>query len=547
MQFEPFSHGMSHVVPVYGIPGSGKTTYLLDVIDKLLTRGVQPYEIAFVTFTNAARDEALERVMKRFDISRRELRNFSTIHSLSGIPTGKRLRTNKDYKEVGKITGLEVTMDYNRSGTSETNTGGKGRGDICIETIGYAAAKEVTLKEACFEEDRTEEMHRKRMSLDDVMRFAEALEEYKRKEAIVDFNDMLVAGKEAEPIAVKYAIIDEAQDLSLAQWRSVDNLFQHAEAVYIAGDDDQAIFDFTGGCSEVFRAMGARFPKSLVVLDHSHRCPALILEAAQGPLEELTDRVEKIATPREEEGVLKPVSGLKYINFEEGDWLILVRQHSHAQKVYDELIARGLMFTRTRGGASVSNSIKKAIETHTALSNGKEVSPMAAIQYYGMLKGKTHIKHGFKGSIEKKLASRPRAKKKPIDRRTLEEDFGLLPHVCDEPWFDALIMIPEKERFYVRYMLKREKKFSDSKIRVLTIHGAKGTECDNVVIMPEISYRQVSKMKHRDETEYRVAYVAMTRARQALYLVQEMGIRFSFTEYNRYFKKVLDEHQSRDI
>jgi superfamily I DNA/RNA helicase len=59
---------------------------------------------------------------------------------------------------------------------------------------------------------------------------------------------------------------------------------------------------------------------------------------------------------------------------------------------------------------------------------------------------------------------------------------------------------------------------SDLNIKVSTIHGAKGAEADNVILCTDVSpstYEQVDS-----DAEHRVWYVAITRARKRLYIVQ---------------------------
>ena len=68
-----------------------------------------------------------------------------------------------------------------------------------------------------------------------------------------DFTDMLINYlKLNKVLPVKYALIDEAQDLTPLQWNIVDIAFRDCERIYIAGDDDQAIYDWCGGSADAF-------------------------------------------------------------------------------------------------------------------------------------------------------------------------------------------------------------------------------------------------------------------------------------------------------
>ena len=69
-------------IKIFGPPGTGKTTTLLNRLDKWFTKGVFPTEVAYLSFTNKAVDEARLRANKKFpDCSEEDLSNFRTIHS----------------------------------------------------------------------------------------------------------------------------------------------------------------------------------------------------------------------------------------------------------------------------------------------------------------------------------------------------------------------------------------------------------------------------------------------------------------------------------
>ena len=67
---------------VLGPPGTGKTTYLLNTVEKLFDSGIGPHELAYVAFTKKAATEALTRAITKFDYAEDSYTYFRTIHSL---------------------------------------------------------------------------------------------------------------------------------------------------------------------------------------------------------------------------------------------------------------------------------------------------------------------------------------------------------------------------------------------------------------------------------------------------------------------------------
>ena len=69
---------------LFGPPGTGKTTTLLNLVDKALAEGTPPHKIAFFAFTRKAASEAKERASIRFGLDpKADLPYFRTIHSLA--------------------------------------------------------------------------------------------------------------------------------------------------------------------------------------------------------------------------------------------------------------------------------------------------------------------------------------------------------------------------------------------------------------------------------------------------------------------------------
>ncbi len=95
-------------------------------------------------------------------------------------------------------------------------------------------------------------------------------------------------------------IIDEAQDLSWLQWKMVERIAANSKRVYIAGDDDQAIFTWAGARPDFLMNMdGTR-----TVLNKSYRLPQLIHDKANQLINRIKHRVDKEWSARSEDGQL---------------------------------------------------------------------------------------------------------------------------------------------------------------------------------------------------------------------------------------------------
>lgn len=109
------------------------------------------------------------------------------------------------------------------------------------------------------------------------------------------------------------------------------------------------------------------------------------------------------------------------------------------------------------------------------------------------------------------------AKDALVTLQDLEADGGLM---RTDVWHDAFDRVSLKERQYIRSCLRKGEKMSQRpRIRLSTIHGAKGGEADTVVLIPDMANRTWVEAEREPEAEARVWYVAVTRARKKLIVV----------------------------
>ena len=68
---------------IFGPPGTGKTTYLLQLVETELKNGVAPNRIGYFAFTKKAAEEALSRAASNFNYETKDFSNFRTLHSFA--------------------------------------------------------------------------------------------------------------------------------------------------------------------------------------------------------------------------------------------------------------------------------------------------------------------------------------------------------------------------------------------------------------------------------------------------------------------------------
>lgn len=118
--------------------------------------------------------------------------------------------------------------------------------------------------------------------------FAKTYAEYKRARGLVDFTDMIeIVQREQLPMpivngsSVAVLFVDEAQDLSILEFTLVRQwLDEGLEILLLAGDADQAIYEFRGALPAEFHDPET-WEGRTIELNQSYRVPALVAEYAE--------------------------------------------------------------------------------------------------------------------------------------------------------------------------------------------------------------------------------------------------------------------------
>lgn len=305
--------------------GSGKSRYLLERVNEYIQQGVKPSEIGFVTYTKKGADVIQERIAKEHSRSLKAFKYFKTIHAICYHEL--HMRTNQVCKEQ---TLAQFRKMYHYEDTERIEDWIEGipqlyKGKIsCFPVLYNLQRDNIQAFHVLYEKEF------KKGHIDPV-RFTNYMKDYynfKQEKHLYDFCDMLQHYiDEGQPLPVKIACIDEAQDLTLLQWQACFKAFANAEVIYICGDGAQSIFRHAGANPSVLYKLRAE----QINLDTSYRCPSKIVSFAQSFRDLITD-IPPLQCKSKKEG-----GNIQYINCMEDvldkmqekkeSWLLLTRNN----------------------------------------------------------------------------------------------------------------------------------------------------------------------------------------------------------------------------
>tara|TARA_R100000479_G_scaffold102608_1_gene51165 strand:- start:402 stop:1979 length:1578 start_codon:yes stop_codon:yes gene_type:complete len=507
---DPTNSELPKEVTIFGPPGTGKTTTLIKLVEGSLAHHIDPWKIGFMSFSRKAATEAKTRALKAIEgVDSKDLTYFRTLHSLAfswlGLSTSE-IMSGRDYNELGKLVGLDfrTTQTVNIEEGPLFNIGAGG--DSYMSLIQYARVKEVDLEEE-FHKGWDRSLNKQQLLVLD-----KAFKNYKRAMGKLDFIDMIekFIWQGTSP-DFDLLIIDEAQDLAPLQWKMVKEvLVPNSQKVFYAGDDDQAIYSWMG--VEVDNFLNASETK--ITLKQSYRVPEHPFVFAQGLTDQITKRENKSWNPTKEKGFVTWHNDILDIDMTEGEWLILTRTNYIANKVCNKLREEGYVFWREGEGWSVSVNVLVAIEVWLKLQRGATV-PADLLKPFSKLIDPKHI---------------TKSGRKLMFSLSEDQEYTLtdLKRLCG---FDVnnfvtwqnVLKISEQVAAYIVSVRKRGEKIlsADPRIRVSTIHRAKGGEADNVALLLDSTKACVES--EDQDAEKRVWYVGVTRAKKELHIVVGSG------------------------
>jgi len=501
---------------ILGPPGTGKTQTNSNRIQNCIEDNIDPHRIACVSFTRKAAKESRDRVCKDWGISENDLPFFQTLHSMAYKAGGYSTEDVMTTKELNQI-GAEVGMSFGRKvlhAETDFDTLGVSEGDIYMNLYHLSRSKMIPL----------EEVYRMRgdykVNYAELSRLVKAYENYKQVNQKIDFTDMIENFIRSDVCPdIEALFVDEAQDLSTLQWSMVNVLRRNPRIQVFTGDDDQAIMGFQGADVKAF--LSATEKKT--VLQKSYRVPQSVWHEAQTIVRRIEGRADKVWHPKENNGSVRFHDKLWDIPLEEGEWCLMARTNRIASYYADELRKEGWVYSRN-GHPSISPTTYEAILDWESWCKGEGLSAIKIRSLYTLMK----VDEGFtKGNGPRSNKLMTLDSEEFFTMQYAKDNLGLLVDSSFR-WHRALGKIDLDTKNYILNALKRGDNVRNPRITVSTIHSMKGGESDNVVLVPDLSYAAYREYLENPNTEHRVFYVGVTRAKKSLHLIHPQTHRYYY-------------------
>ena len=286
----------------------------------------------------------------------------------------------------------------------------------------------------------------------------------------------------------------------------IHKLAEKAKRVVVAGDDDQAIFQWAGADLAYFVQLEGK----VQVLNKSYRIPQNIHTTANSIINRVAIRRQKVWNSKDSTGTVTYHTTPDSIDMTDNTWLVLGRNSYLIDKVEEQCRREGLIYERN-DRRSVKESSLAAIQNWEKLRAGETLDALAIKKCLKFLKRTT--------SALPETGS--------LNLKELQSKWGV---VRTDIWHDAFERMSLLERSYLVAALRRGEKLTKTpRIRLSTIHSAKGGEADNVILFSDMANRTYKDMQKQPDNERRVFYVGVTRTKENLHIIMPRT-KFMFAE-----------------
>jgi DNA helicase-2/ATP-dependent DNA helicase PcrA len=524
---------MPHKTLIIGPPGTGKTHHGIQLVKDALAKGTLPQRILYTSFTRSAAQESRDRALAAFpQYSSDDFKYFRTLHSIgfrllqlnhNSIFDGHKL------KEFAKTFNYQFSRDTLDKDIFQQEIIDMGLGS---EADAYLAFDEWRKNKLYFSLDlmgldfkhaynefiqQHGEIH-SQFNEQGLRAFIQRKEEYKQKEGLWEFSDILAKVLMDEiPLDVDVVIADEHQDASPLIHAVIDLWSKQAQEVYLIGDPDQAIYSFMAADPSIMIDWER---DEDIVLKQSYRCSQAVHDLSRKITDRMKVRYHSDFLPTSSLGQVIRTYTPNYDSA--GSTIVAARTRYLLQKHYDELIRLSLPFTTRRGEKSpLDRKEKDIVLTLYYLVNGEQVSFDDIYRLSEVVPQKHWLEYGAKAQIKEMASREPSRKlsKASLPALGFTQDFM---SVLNDRDFLAPLKLEEGTKLYFRRLISKydiQGLIEPPKLSIGTCHSFKGLEADKVILDLELTTRPLENLDVNPDSEHRVMFVGVTRAREEIQLL----------------------------
>ena len=291
--------------------GSGKTRVLTYRIASLMSKGIDPFSILALTFTNKAAKEMKQRIGKVVGDNEARHLMMGTFHSIFArilriesdrinYPHNFTIYDSQDsralIKDIIKGLGLDDKV-YKAASVANRISGAKNN---LINAANYANHLEIQAEDKQAGKPRIVDVfkaYEARCFRAGAMDFDDLL--YKMNVLLRDFPDLLNKYQHR----FQYILVDEYQDTNYAQYLIVKQLAAAHENICVVGDDAQSIYGFRGASIQNILNFKKDYPDTATYkLEQNYRSTKMIVNAANSVISINKSQIKKEVWTANSEG-----------------------------------------------------------------------------------------------------------------------------------------------------------------------------------------------------------------------------------------------------
>jgi len=494
---------------IFGRPGTAKTTTITRIIADYLSSGGTESSLLYLTYSRSMAKDAREKtgLSKNF---------VGTLHSILSRKLGwkKGMRGEEgDYLSDDEVTkfcekyGIKKKARFRAWDEEESDEDDDW--NFFMQYYDAARNRIPPLK--------LSDLDRDGISPFDLDYVAYRYDELKRTLGKHDYTDILIEASKMEFMLLDLLIVDEAQDLTPIMWYIVEKIASVAGRTVFAGDELQSIYGFKG--ADPAFLLAKKKDSKVLHLKKSYR---LTVEN-----KELADRIARRITVKEDikfdsngrHGRAEYGTDIDSVLAQPGERWFLCRTRYLAMYVAKYLKEKGIVYLPiNQRHASLSPWSLRLIELNNALASWPNVPIESMVEILRKLPA-SMLQRGVKTLANEKKYD---GLKKIIGESLLGVNDTLKffrdPNVTRREVIKSLSVPDEKKSLLFQF--EGRKIMGDEVVRVDTFHASKGLEATNVGVILNLTKKTYESYLTDPDSEYRNLYVAVTRSKENVFLIQ---------------------------